>query len=163
MDLTLTVFWCSSTIAALNHAEAERKRKEEAEYRAKLDEIAEKQRQRERELEEKERLRKEALLGRPAELPRPAEPRPVEPAVAAPAAAAAAAPAPGKYVPRFRRGGTEPAAQTAPDLDRRASRPDDRPPPSSDRWRSDERRPPTFGGSKSSWSSSRVPSRGSER
>ncbi|PQQ19815.1 eukaryotic translation initiation factor 3 subunit A [Prunus yedoensis var. nudiflora] len=144
--------------------EAERKRKEEAERRAKLDEIAEKQRQRERELEEKERLRKEALLGRPAELPRPAEPRPVEPAVAAPAAAAAAAaPAPGKYVPRFRRGGTEPAAQTPPDLDRRASRPDDRPPPSSDRWRSDERRPPTFGGSKSSWSSSRVPSRGSER
>ena len=43
-------------------AEEERKRKQDAVWKAKLDEIAKKQKQRERELEEKERLRKEALI-----------------------------------------------------------------------------------------------------
>ncbi|MBA0786872.1 hypothetical protein Gotri_028070, partial [Gossypium trilobum] len=88
-----------------NKVKAERRRKEEAEHKAKMDEIAEKQRQRERELEEKERLRREALLGRapegisrPSELP--AGSHTTEPVVAAPAAAA---PTSGKYVPRFRR------------------------------------------------------------
>ncbi|CAN6724572.1 unnamed protein product [Malus baccata var. baccata] len=147
---------------ARKREEAERKRKEEAERNAKLDEIAEKQRQRERELEEKERLRKEALLGKPAEVPRPVEPR-AEPAVApaAAAAAAAAAPSPAKYVPRhLRQRGAEAPGQAPPEPDRWGSRPDDRLPPSSDRWRSgsDERRPP-FGSSGAKWSSSRGPTR----
>lgn len=137
----------------LKNAEAERRRKEEAEHRAKLDEIAEKQRQRERELEEKERLRREALLGRSTEPLRPSElpgsARPLEPGAAAPAvttaAAPAAAPAAGRYVPRHRRERIESAGQAPPsEPDRRGgSRPDP-----SDRWTSG-------GGSKSTWSSSR--------
>ena len=43
-------------------AEEERKRKQDAERKSKMDDIAEKQKQCERELEEKERLRKEALI-----------------------------------------------------------------------------------------------------
>ncbi|KAL5565941.1 hypothetical protein UlMin_029105 [Ulmus minor] len=159
---------------ARKREEAERRRKEEAERKAKLDEIAEKQRQRELEVEEKARQMREAVLtgaadrpseispaARPVELPPAATPIPV--AAAASAAPAAAAPsASGKYVPRFRRS-TEPAAP-APEPDRWGS---SRPDPPSDRWRSssDDRRPSAFGGagSRSTWSSSRVPPRGSER
>ncbi|XP_031381729.1 eukaryotic translation initiation factor 3 subunit A-like [Punica granatum] len=142
--------------------EEERRKKEEAERKAKLDEIAEKQRQRERELEEKARLEKEAVLGRTAEPTRPFEPpvgaRPVEP----PAAAAAAAPAPGKYVPKFRRGSGESTAPP-PEPDRwGGGRQDDRAPPDGDRWRSGDDHRTSFGGSssRSSWSSSRIPPRG---
>ncbi|KAB5529180.1 hypothetical protein DKX38_019261 [Salix brachista] len=163
--------------------EAERRRKEEAERKAKLDEIAEKQRQRERELEEKERVRREALLGRTTDGPlRPSElPAGPDPGATAPAAAA---PAPAKYVPRFRRGGTEGSAPAPPETDKwggGSSRP--APPPDSDKWssgarqatadadrwggggrwgsgdsRPDDRNPPGDrwgGGSKSTWSSSR--------
>ncbi|KAG6773142.1 hypothetical protein POTOM_020399 [Populus tomentosa] len=155
---------------ARKHEEAERRRKEEAEHKAKLDKIAEKQRQRERELEEKERIRREALLvdgpSRSSELPAGPEP------------GAAAAPAPGKYVPRFRRGGTEGSAQAPPETDRwgggsgRPAPPDSdkwssgsarQPPSDTDRWgsggsRPDDRNPSSDrwgGGSKSTWSSSR--------
>ncbi|CAJ2671942.1 unnamed protein product [Trifolium pratense] len=88
--------------------EAERKKKEETERKAKLDEIYEKRRQREREIEEKaEKQKREALLGRPIEpASRPYEPparRPLESGTAA--SSTSKAPAPGKYVPRFRRGG----------------------------------------------------------
>ncbi|PKU82417.1 Eukaryotic translation initiation factor 3 subunit A [Dendrobium catenatum] len=144
--------------------EAERRKREEAERKAKLDEIAEKQRQRERELDEKERLRKEALLARGNEpLPRSADsvitPRPAEPLTAT----ATAAPSTTKYVPRFRREKPEGAAAAPPPEQDRWGRHDDRPPQSSDRWRSDDGgdRRPSFGGSKlpasnSSWSSSRT-------
>ncbi|XP_030949558.1 eukaryotic translation initiation factor 3 subunit A-like [Quercus lobata] len=158
---------------ARKREEAERQRKIEEERRAKLDEIAEKQRQRERELEEKERQRREALLGRSTDGPsRPSEPvgsHPSEPVATAPAAAAAAAatgagapPSAGKYVPRFRR--PEVSAQAPPPEPDRwgSSRPDDRTSQPGDRWRSDDRRPSfgAGGGSKSTWSSSRVPPRG---
>ena len=82
--------------------EAERKKREEAERKAWLDELAEKQRQREKELEEKERIRKEALLGRSTELsPRLVEPafgaaRPSEPVAAATAVGVAATPPRGR-------------------------------------------------------------------
>ncbi|XP_059652352.1 eukaryotic translation initiation factor 3 subunit A [Cornus florida] len=154
---------------ARKREEAERRRKEEADRRAKLDEIAEKQRKREQELEERERQRKEALLGR---IEPPSGPRPLEPGVAAPAAAAAApaaaAAAPssgaGKYVPKFRRERVESSGQAPPpEPDRWGSgRQDDRTSQTSDRWQRDDRRP-SFGGgsgSRSSWSSSRVPPRG---
>ncbi|GAV87136.1 PCI domain-containing protein [Cephalotus follicularis] len=150
---------------ARKREEAERRRKEEAERKAKLDEIAEKQRQRERELEEKERRRREALLGKPSEVPsRPASddhtgPRPIEPA----APAGPAAPTPGKYVPKHLRDravGSGQASPQEPDRWGSSSRPDDR-------WRSDDRRSyddrrPSFGGG-SKWSSSKVPPRGTER
>ena len=169
-------------VLVFSNTEAERRRKEEAERKAKLDEIAEKQRQRERELEEKERVRREALLGRTTDGPlRPSElPAGPDPRTAAPAAA----PAPAKYVPRFRRGGTEGSAQAPPETDKwggGSSRP--APPPDSDKWssgarqatadadrwggggrwgsgdsRPDDRNPPGDrwgGGSKSTWSSSR--------
>ena len=154
----------------MNFVEAERRKREEAERKAKLDEIAEKQRQRERELEEKERLRKEMLFSggksgdasaRPDVSPasRPQESRTASPAAAA---AAAAAPAAGKYVPRFLRERTESSSPNAPppESDRwGSSRPDNRPSqPGS--WRNDDRRPAAFGSSRSSWSSSRVPARG---
>ncbi|KAK6915640.1 Proteasome component (PCI) domain, partial [Dillenia turbinata] len=161
---------------ARKHEEDERRKKEEAEKRAKLDEIAEKQRQRERELEEKERLRRESVLWRssdgaprPSETPTggrlveptPAAPAAVAAATAAPAPAAAAAPTPGKYVPKFRR--TEVSGQAPPpEPDRWGSRYDDHMPPSTDRWRNDDRRPyfGSGGGPRSStWSSSRVPPR----
>ncbi|KAI8022274.1 Eukaryotic translation initiation factor 3 subunit A [Camellia lanceoleosa] len=168
---------------ARKREEAERKKKEEAERRAKLDEIAEKQRQRERELEEKERARREALLGRSTEGPPrssdlPGGARPMEPVAAAPAAAAAAAAAapapapspsatPAKYVPRFRREQVESAGQaTIPAEPDRwgSSRPDDRPAPPRDSWRSSDDRRPAFSGAasgpRSTWSSSRVPPRG---
>ncbi|XP_042491629.1 eukaryotic translation initiation factor 3 subunit A-like [Macadamia integrifolia] len=141
----------------------ERRKKEEAERKAKLDEIAEKQRQRERELEEKERLRREALLARSVEPPlRSAEPPVVVHQTEPVAAAAAAAPNPGKYVPRFKRDKVD-ASGVAPSSEPdRWGRHDDRPPQSSDRWRSDDRR--SFSGSggarSSTWSSSRTSSRG---
>lgn len=155
----------------IKHAEAERQRKIEEERRAKLDEIAEKQRQRERELEEKERQRREALLGRSTDGPsRPSEPvgsRPSEPVATAPAAAAAATgagapPAAGKYVPRFRRPEVSAQAPSAEPDRWGSSRQDDRTSQPSDRWRSDDRKPSfgAGGGSKSTWSSSRVPPRG---
>lgn len=141
--------------------EAERRRKEEAERKAKLDEIAEKQRQRERELEEKERQWREEVLGRsPAAAPAraietPAVARAAEPGVTT-------APTPGKYVPKFKRASAESAAQPqAPPpaaSDRWGSRPDDRAPPHTDRWR-DDHRPSSFGSSgppRSTWSSSRA-------
>ncbi|XVE63100.1 hypothetical protein DITRI_Ditri06bG0172600 [Diplodiscus trichospermus] len=126
---------------ARKHEEAERRRKEEAEYRAKMDEIAEKQRQRERELEEKERMRREALLGRPTEgLSRPFEP-PAERTTAEPGAAApaAAAPSPAKYVPRFRRERSESSGPAPPSEPDRWVKPA---PPESDRWTAGIRVPP---------------------
>uniref|UniRef100_A0A5B6YHZ3 Eukaryotic translation initiation factor 3 subunit A n=1 Tax=Davidia involucrata TaxID=16924 RepID=A0A5B6YHZ3_DAVIN len=170
---------------ARKREEAERRRKEEAEHKAKLDEIAEKQRKRELELEERERQRREALLGRSGEgLSRPSElpggSRPLEAGSATPApAAAAAAPSPAKYVLRFRRQQTENSGQAPPAEPDRwgssrqappaepdrwgSSRQDDRMSQPSDRWRSDDRRP-SFGGGgsgpRSSWSSSKISSRG---
>ena len=149
-------------------AEAERRKKEEAERKAKLDEIAEKQRQRERELEEKERLRKESLFGSARSGDAPARPdvapssQPLEPGTAAPAAAAAAAAAtsPAKYVPKFRR--TEASNPDAPPPDSGrwgGSRPDNRP-SRPDSWRNDDSRS-AFGSSRPSWSSSRAPARAS--
>lgn len=145
-----------------NIAEAERRKKEEAERQAKLDEIAEKQRRRMLELEEKERREKEEILRRPMSvLPKPAEPptlgRPTELGGTAPVpAAAAGAPSAGKYVPRHLRGKVDGAGQgPPPETDKwgggPGSKPDDRP-----SWR-DERRPTSFGssGSRTSWSSSR--------
>ena len=172
-------YFNSMFLAVLELPEAERQRKEQAERQAKLDEIAEKQRQRERELEEKERLRREALLGRPTEGPLkpsqpPTSPRPLDTgsaAVPAPAAAAAA-PSSGKYVPRFRRGSESSGQAPTPESDRwgsSSSRQDDRMSQAGDRWRSDDRRSSggsSFGGaggSRSTWSSSRIPTRGSER
>lgn len=144
-----------------NFAEAERQKKEEAERKAKLDEIAEKQRQRERELEEKERKWREEVLGkttavspRPVEIPSAANPS--EPAPAPAAAAAAAAPSGGKYVPKFKRMQSDGASQAPPETDRwgGGNKIDDRPP--SDRWRGEDRRPAYGGGaSRSTWSSSR--------
>ena len=129
----------------LGYAEAERRKKEEAERKAKLDEIAEKQRQRERELEARERLRRQQLLAsgpsaRPSEPFVRAHPEAAPPA----AAAAAAAPAPGKYVPRHLR---EKAAAVGSPAVRQASPPepdhwgrrDDRDRPTADNWRSDDR------------------------
>jgi len=165
----------------LTSAEAERRKREEAERKAKLDEIAEKQRQRERELEEKERLRRQQLLA--SEPPaRPSEPfaRPhpeAAPAASASASASAAAPAttpaPGKYVPRHlreRAAAESPATgQALPSEPDRWGRRDDRDRPAGDKWRSDDRRSfgddrRGFGGgerSRSTWSSSRGPPRGS--
>ncbi|XP_058107148.1 eukaryotic translation initiation factor 3 subunit A isoform X2 [Magnolia sinica] len=150
--------------------EAERRKKEDAERKAKLDEIAERQRQREKELEEKERLRREALLGRPSELlMRPTEqangPHPSEPVAAK---ASAATPSTGKYVPRFRREKTESSGAAPPSEPDRWSRHDDRSAQSGDRWRGDEHRTAFSGGSgprssSSTWGSSRNPPRGSER
>ena len=160
-------------MAFLTSSEAERRKREEAERKAKLDEIAEKQRQRERELEEKERLRRQQLLaGEPPA--RPSEPflRPHPEAPAAAAAAPAPTPAPGKYVPRHLReraaAAESPAAGQAPpsELDRWGRR-DDRDRPTGDKWRSDRSFGDDhrgFGGgdrSRSTWSSSRGPSRGS--
>ncbi|AES80980.2 eukaryotic translation initiation factor 3 subunit A isoform X2 [Medicago truncatula] len=94
---------------ARKHEEAERKKKEETERLAKLAEILEKQRQREREVEEKaEKQKREALAGKPNEPAlRPYKPPParrsLESDTAAPATSSA--PAPGKYIPKFRRGG----------------------------------------------------------
>ncbi|KAF8396847.1 hypothetical protein HHK36_018482 [Tetracentron sinense] len=139
---------------ARKHEEAERRKREDAERKAKLDEIADRQRQRDKELEEKERLNKEALLGRSAEVP----PRPAEPPAGdhlPETVAAAAAPTPGKYVPKFRRERTESSGLAAPD---RWGRQDDRPPQSGDRWRSDDRKSSFSGGGgtrSSTWSSSR--------
>lgn len=180
--LSFLVYFNGMFLAVLELPEAERQRKEQAERQAKLDEIAEKQRQRERELEEKERLRREALLGRPTEGPLkpsqpPTSPHPLDTgsaAVPAPAAAAAAAAAPssGKFVPRFRRGSESSGQAPPPESDRwgsSSSRQDDRMSQAGDRWRSDDRRSSggsSFGGaggSRSTWSSSRIPTRGSER
>lgn len=176
--LSFLVYFNGMFLAVLELLEAERQRKEQAERQAKLDEIAEKQRQRERELEEKERLRREALLGRPTEGPLkpsqpPTSPRPLDTgsaAVPAPAAAAAAAaPSSGKFVPRFRRGSESTGQAPPPESDRWGSRQDDRMTQAGDRWRSDDRRSSggsSFGGgggSRSTWSSSRIPTRGSER
>lgn len=167
---------------ARKREEAERQRKIDEERRAKLDEIAEKQRKIEQELDEKkERQRREALLGRSTDGPsRSSEPigsRPSEPIAAAPAAAAAAAapaaaaaaaagsaaPSGGKYVPPVRRSNkTEgPGQAPPPESDRWGSSRQDTSQPTSDRWRSDDRRP-SFGGggTKSTWSSSRYPPRG---
>ncbi|KAL5981078.1 hypothetical protein ACLOJK_028998 [Asimina triloba] len=162
---------------ARKREESERQKREEAECRAKLDEIAERQRQRERELEEKERLRREALLGRPSEpFSWPAEQangaRPFEQPVAATASTALqTSPTPGKYVPRFRRERSDSSSTTAtaspPEVDHRRLRHDDRLPVTTDRWRNDDRsRPSAFAGSRSSsssWGSSRISPHGSER
>lgn len=155
----------------LDFVEMERRKKEEAERKAKLDEIAEKQRQRERELDEKEKRWREEVLGRTAAPPVPSR---TEPSAMAPpvevspvaAPAAAAAPAAGKYVPpKLRRSAAEtpgqaPANDAAPGSAPRAetdkwSRPDNRPSQFGERWRDDRR--PAYGGSgpRSTWQSSR--------
>ncbi|KAJ4794175.1 Eukaryotic translation initiation factor 3 subunit A [Rhynchospora pubera] len=141
---------------ARKREEEERKKKEEAEKKAKLDAVAELQRQRQREIEERDAAAAAAVAV--------AAPPVAAPAAAAPAATApaAAAPAAGRYVPRFRRGGSDaappqrPAAAPEPD---RWNRPDDRPPAPSggDRWRGSrgggESRLPSS--SANSWSASR--------
>lgn len=134
----------------LEHAEAEKRKKEEAERQAKLDELAEKQRQREQELDEKERLRKEAILGRSSDgASKPFEPpvRTSEPGSAAPAAAAAAAaPTSGKYIPRHLRAKMEGAGvggQSAP-------------PQSEERWAGGTR-PEQWGPSRRTDGSSQAP------
>lgn len=91
--------------------EAERRRKEEAELKAKQDEIYEKQKQGEKQLEEKKRQQIEEVLGRsPAAAAAPA--RPTENPVVSRAAEAglASSPTTGKYVPRFKRASRESAA-----------------------------------------------------
>lgn len=130
-------------------AAAERRKKEEAEHRAKLDEIAEKQRRREQEVEEK---RTSKALARYSELPvvsRPLE-TPATPEVA-PVAPAVAAPAPGKYVPRFRQAAQAPPPE--PDRWGSGRQNDQTPPPVGDRWRGG-------GGQRQPWTSSRTPPRG---
>ena len=122
-----------------HYADAKRRKREAAERRAKLDEIAEKQRQRERELDERERLRKEAILGKATEnLPTktsniPGESRPSD---LSPGSTSAVAPPAGKYVPpNFRQ--SESSVQAPPaEPDRRGSgKPDDHvPPSSSNKW-----------------------------
>ncbi|KAK2363243.1 eukaryotic translation initiation factor 3 subunit A [Trifolium repens] len=83
--------------------EAERKKKDETERLAKLNESYEKQRQREKEIEEKaEKQKREALLGRPIK-PALRPRRPSQSGTAAPSTSEP--PAPGKYVPKFWRGG----------------------------------------------------------
>lgn len=93
-------------------AEAERKKKEEAERRAKLDEIAEKQRQRERESEEKEKQRREEVLRKYTFGPvRPVEPSAIaRPSESGPNISASSS---GKYVPRFKREGQVQAPETS--------------------------------------------------
>ena len=118
-----------------SYVEAEKRKKQEAEHKAKLDEIAEKQRQRERELEEKEKKRREELLkGTDAPPTRPAEPT-AAPAAAAAQPAAAPAQGSGKYVPKFKRQTAEVSASTqtppAADSDRWGNR---GPPPADDHW-----------------------------
>ncbi|KAL6563874.1 hypothetical protein OROHE_005114 [Orobanche hederae] len=123
----------------------ERRKKEEAERKAKLDEIAEKQRQRERELEEKGRQWKEEILAKSS-----ASPLRTDVSAAAPSAQPT-----GKYVPRFKRvaadsGGPVPTpVQTPPETDKwsSGSRLDDR----GDRWRDDRR-----AGPRPTWQSSRA-------
>ncbi|XP_044471259.1 eukaryotic translation initiation factor 3 subunit A-like isoform X2 [Mangifera indica] len=171
---------------ARKREEAEKRRKEEVERKAKLDEIAEKQRQREQELEEKERLRKEALLGRPVDVAA----KPFElPARASESGTAAAAPSTGKYVPKFMRERTEASGHATPTQpDRwgggRRTEGFGQATPESDRWgrrtegsapgsdsdrrgtngRPDDRTAPpsdrwrSSGSSRTSWSSSRYPS-----
>lgn len=149
-----------------NSTEMERRKKEEAERKAKLDQIAEKQRQRERELEEKERLRREELLGR-APIPSRTEPSamspPVEAALAAPVAVgAAAAASSGKYVPRFKRasagtGGEAPPPATA-DKWSGENRTDNRV-PDGDKWGAGRKPGSAFSGTaprSTTWSSSRA-------
>ncbi|KAG0494504.1 hypothetical protein HPP92_005498 [Vanilla planifolia] len=149
---------------ARKHEEEERRKRKKLSEKAKLDEMAERQRQRDRELEEKERMRRETLPGKTADpLSRPATtvtaPRPMEPvAVAAATSATATAPVPGKYVPKFRREGAA-STNPSPEPDRWRGH-DERPPQSSDKWRTDDRdRRSTvgsrFSSSSSSWSSSR--------
>ncbi|KAK6942930.1 hypothetical protein RJ641_028307 [Dillenia turbinata] len=89
--------------------------------------------------------------------------RPLELGSGAPAAAAA--PSPGKYVPKFLRERNEHTGQTPPvEPDRwGGGRQDDRMPPPSDRWRSDDRRSSVGGPRTSTWSSSRNPRGGFER
>ena len=134
------------------YAEAERRKKEEAEHQAKLDEIAEKQRQRERELEEKERQRREEVLrGTPSTPLRPSEA--IRPSKLVPVTTNSPTSL-GKYVPRHLRermvgggGGAQTPPSSEPD---RWGRQDDRP---SDRWRRS-----AFGSggpSRSNWSTSR--------
>ncbi|CAI9760741.1 unnamed protein product [Fraxinus pennsylvanica] len=139
--------------------EMERKKKEEAERKAKLDEIAEKQRQREQELEEKERQRREELLGRSNAVPvRHTEPSTMaRPAEAAPVAPASAAASLGKYVPRFKRASAEGGGQAPPpETDKWTSgrRSDDQTSQQNDKWR-DERKSAFGGGGvpRSTWSS----------
>jgi translation initiation factor 3 subunit A len=55
---------CSDLGLPFTHSEEERRRQEEAERRAKLDEIAEKQRQREAEAEERAKREREAILAK---------------------------------------------------------------------------------------------------
>jgi translation initiation factor 3 subunit A len=171
ISLSFLVYLNGTYLVVLELAEAERQKKEQAERKAKLDEIAEKQRQRERELEEKERQRREALLGRSTVGSlKPSEPliaaRPMESVSAVPVAVAAgaagagagaAAPSSGKYVPKFRRERTESSGKAPPPESDRwgSSRQDDRP---GDKWHSDDRRSSggsSFGGSRSAstWSS----------
>lgn len=146
----------------LDCAEMERKKKEEAERKAKLDEIAEKQRQRERELEEKERQRREELLGRSNAVPaRHTVPSTMaHPAEAAPVAPASAAASPAKYVPRFKRTSAEagvPAPPPESDKWTSGRSSDDQTSQQNDRWRDDRRS--AFGGGgggggpRSTWSS----------
>lgn len=117
--------------------EAERRRKEEAELKAKQDEIYEKQKQREKELEEKKRQQIEEVLGR---YPAAAPARPTENPVVSRTAEAglASAPTTGKYMPRFKRASRESAApppQPRPaETDRWGSRADDRASQHTDRW-----------------------------
>lgn len=134
----------------------ERRKKEEAERKAKLDEIAEKQRQRERELEEKERQRREEILGRSAAAPAIAAKSDISAGDAPPATAAAApTPAAGKFVPRFRRAAAEAGGQAPPpatDKWTSGSRPEA---PAGDRWRDDRRPAPPGGTGTRTWQSSR--------
>nr|CAB3476507.1 unnamed protein product [Digitaria exilis] len=120
-----------------HHAEEERRKREEAERKAKLDAIAEKQRQREKELEEKELKRRNEQHFRGSETARAQEAAPVaqpplDPAAAPAAAAAAAASAPGKYVPKFKLRGDSSSAGGSQRPDVRARE--------DDRWGSREER-----------------------
>ncbi|GJN37643.1 hypothetical protein PR202_gb26619 [Eleusine coracana subsp. coracana] len=119
----------------------ERKKREEAERKAKLDAIAAKQQQRERELEEKARQMREAALRgtEPAQATSAAPTPPAREPAAAPAAAAAAAtaalPTSGKFVPRWKRGGDSGSGSAGGGSLRPSG------PPEHDRWGPREDRP----------------------
>lgn len=137
----------------LNSSEIEQRKKEDAERKAKLDEITEKQMQRELELEEKEKKRRDELLTKSSSMFSKTETSALtQPADAKPAVPVAvdAAPSTGRYVPRFRMAAEGGGGQTPPTADKwsTGSRMDERPRQQSDRWRDDRR--PSFGGGGSS-------------
>lgn len=144
------MFWFSSGLTLI--IEAEKRKKEQAERKAKLDEIAEKQRQRELELEEKaKRMREEVLKGPIAPPPEPS----VAPAAAPPAVAPSSGS--GKYVPKWKRQAAEVSGPSSPTPTPPAAESDSwtnrGPPQNPDKWTSGSSSSRPSGGD--TWRSSR--------